>query len=309
MKLNASAALVVFAALSAASQAAPVRIDYKFETVNGHRVFYREAGPKTAKTIVLLHGFPSSSHMFRDLIPKLATKYHVVAPDYLGFGYSDSPARANFAYTFDNLAAVTDKFLVQTGNSRYTLYLQDYGGPVGFRIATAHPERVQGLIIQNSNAYVEGISKLAFGVLAEFGKNRNAETEKPVRGLLGYDGIKFGYTEGSPNPAAINPDSYTFDNALFQAKPENVEVQLDLFADYQNNVSLYPAWQAYFRKHQPRTLVVWGKGDPLFTVEGSKAFSRDLKNVDYNLYDAGHFALEEKLDAISTKILRFMGGK
>lgn len=309
MKLHASAALVVLAALSAASQAAPVRIDYKFETVNGHRVFYREAGPKAAKTIVLLHGFPSSSHMFRDLIPKLATKYHVVAPDYLGFGYSDSAARANFAYTFDNLAAVTDEFLVQTGNSRYTLYLQDYGGPVGFRIATAHPERVQGLIIQNSNAYVEGISKLAFGVLAEFGKNRNAETEKPVRGLLGYDGIKFGYTEGSPNPAAIKPDSYTFDNALFQAKPENVEVQLDLFADYQNNVSLYPAWQAYFRKYQPRTLIVWGKGDPFFTVEGSKAFSRDLKSVDYNLYDAGHFALEEKLDAISTKILAFMGRK
>jgi pimeloyl-ACP methyl ester carboxylesterase len=282
---------------------------FNFATVDGHRVFYREAGPKTAKTIVLLHGFPSSSHMFRDLIPKLATKYHVIAPDYIGFGYSDVPARSTFAYTFDNLTAITDKFLAQTGVSRYTLYMQDYGGPVGFRIAAAHPERVDGLIVQNSNAYIEGISKLAFGVLAEFGKNRNAETEKPVRGLLGFDGIKFGYVQGSPKPAAINPDSYTFDDALFRAKPENVEIQLDLFADYASNVALYPQWQAYFRKYQPRTLVVWGKGDPFFTVEGSKAFARDLKHVDYNLYDAGHFALEEKGSEIAAKILSFMGGK
>ena len=281
---------------------------FNFTTVDGHRVFYREAGPKTAKTIVLLHGFPSSSHMFRDLIPKLATKFHVIAPDYIGFGYSDVPARSSFAYSFDNLTAITDKFLEQSGISRYTLYMQDYGGPVGFRIAAAHPERVDGLIVQNSNAYTEGISKLAFGVLAEFGKNRNAETEQPVRGLLGFDGIKFGYVQGSPNPAAINPDSYTFDDALFRAKPENAEIQLDLFADYANNVALDPRWQAYFRKYQPRTLVVWGKGDPFFTVEGSKAFARDLKHVDYNLYDAGHFALEEKGPEIAAKILAFVGG-
>lgn len=288
---------------------AQTQTTYNFAQVDGHKVFYREAGPKTAKTIVLLHGFPSSSHMFRDLIPKLATKYHVIAPDYIGFGYSDVPARASFNYTFANLTDITDKFLAQTGNARYTLYLQDNGGPVGFRLATAHPERVEGLIVQNSNAYIEGISKLAFGVLAEFGKNRNAETEKPVRGLLGFDGIKFGYVQGSPNPGAINPDSYTFDNALFQAKPENAEIQLDLFADYQSNVALYPDWQAYFRKYQPRTLIVWGKGDPFFTVEGSKAYARDLRHVDYNLYDAGHFALEEKGPEIAAKILNFLGGK
>jgi pimeloyl-ACP methyl ester carboxylesterase len=282
---------------------------YHFAEVDGHKVFYREAGPKSAKTIVLLHGFPSSSHMFRDLIPKLATKYHVIAPDYIGFGYSDVPARASFGYTFAHLTQVTDKFLEQTGNRRYTLYMQDYGGPVGFRIAAAHPERVDGLIVQNSNAYIEGISKLAYGVLAEFGSNRNPETEKGVRGFSTFDGIKFGYVEGSPNPGAINPDSYTFDSALFQAKPENDEIQLDLFADYQSNVALYPQWQAYFRKYQPRTLVVWGKGDPFFTVAGSKAHARDLKNVDYNLYDAGHFALEEKGAEIAANILSFMGKK
>lgn len=304
-KISMSLAAIALAAVGISQ----TQTTYHFAQVDGHKVFYREAGPKNAKTIILLHGFPSSSHMFRDLIPKLATKYHVIAPDYIGFGYSDAPSRASFAYTFENLASVTDKFLTQTGIGRYTLYLQDYGGPVGFRIATAHPERVEGLVVQNSNAYLEGISKLAFGVLAEFGKNRNAETEKSVRGFSTFEGIKFGYVQGSPNPDAINPDSYTFDNALFQAKPENAEIQLDLFADYQSNVALYPQWQAYFRKYQPRTLVVWGKGDPFFTVEGSKAYSRDLKHVDYNLYDAGHFALEEKGPEIAQKILSFMGGK
>lgn len=303
MKTTLGIALLALAALGHSQ----TQTAFKFATVDGHRVFYREAGPRNAKTVVLLHGFPSSSHMFRDLIPKLATKYHVVAPDYIGFGYSDVPSRASFGYTFAHLAQVTDKFLEQTGNSRYTLYLQDYGGPVGFRIAAAHPERVEGLIIQNSNAYLEGISKLAYGVLAEFGSNRNPETEKGVRAFSTLDGIKFGYFEGSPNKDAINPDSYTFDNALFRAKPENDEIQLDLFADYQSNVKLYPEWQAYFRKYQPKTLVVWGKGDPFFTVEGSKAYSRDLKNVDYNLYDAGHFALEEKGPEIAAKILAFLG--
>jgi pimeloyl-ACP methyl ester carboxylesterase len=301
-KLGISIALLALASLGLAQS----QTTYNSATVDGHRVFYREAGPKGAPTIVLLHGFPSSSHMFRDLIPQLAGKYHVVAPDYIGFGYSDVPSRSSFGYTFAHLAQITDKFLEQTGNSRYTLYLQDYGGPVGFRLATAHPERVDGLIIQNSNAYVEGISKLAFGVLAEFGKNRTPETEKAVRGLSTLQGIQFGYFEGSPNKAAISPDSYTLDNALFQAKPENDEIQLDLFADYQSNVALYPQWQAYFRKHQPRALIVWGKGDPFFTVEGSEAYARDLKNVDYNLYDAGHFALEEKGPEIAAKILDFM---
>ena len=282
---------------------------FHFTQVDGLKVFYREAGPKNAKTIVLLHGFPSSSHMFRDLIPKLAEKYHVVAPDFIGFGYSDMPSPSTFAYTFDHLSAIVDKFLSQSGIERYTLYVQDYGGPVGFRLASAHPERVEGLIIQNANAYAEGISKLAFDVLTGFGKNRNAETEKQVRGLINYDGIKFGYVEGSPNPAAINPDSYTFDDAIFKAHSESVAIQLDLFADYQNNVALYPEWQSYFRKYQPRTLIVWGKGDPFFTVEGSKAYSRDLKHVDYNIYDAGHFALEEKGPEIAAKILSFLGSE
>lgn len=284
---------------------------YNFAQVDGHKVFYREAGPKDAKTIVLLHGFPSSSHMFRELIPNLSGKYHVIAPDYIGFGYSDAPSNTEFKYTFENLEKVVDDLLIQKNVDKYTLYLQDYGGPVGFRLATAHPERVEGLVIQNSNAYVEGISKLATDVLAHFAEKRasNPGLEQAARSFLTADGIKYQYTEGSPNKTGYNPDGYTFDSALFNTKPGNVENQLDLFSDYANNVALYDSWHAYFRKYQPRTLVVWGKGDPFFTVEGSKAFAKDLKHVDYNLFDAGHFALEEKAPEIAAKILSFLGGK
>jgi pimeloyl-ACP methyl ester carboxylesterase len=301
------ALLAIAAALSLVSLAPGQTAEYKYATVDGLKLFYREAGPRSARTIVLLHGFPSSSHMFRELIPRLAQTYHVVAPDYVGFGYSDAPSPKTFAYTFDHLAKVTDDLLTQIGVSRYTLYLQDYGGPVGMRIATAHPVRVDGLVIQNSNAYLEGISPFAYDVLAKFGSNRNPDTEKAVSGLFTLDGIKFGYVKGSPNPDRISPDAYNFDFALFQAKPENREIQLDLFADYQNNVALYDSWHAYFRKYQPKTLVVWGKGDPFFTTQGAEALRRDLKNVDFNLLDAGHFALEEKLNVIAEKLNRFLG--
>lgn len=284
---------------------------YNYAQVGGHKVFYREAGPKNAKTIVLLHGFPSSSHMFRELIPRLAGKYHVIAPDYIGFGYSDAPSNTEFKYTFDNLEKVVDGLLIQKKVNKYTLYMQDYGGPVGFRLAAAHPERVDGLIIQNSNAYVEGISKLATDILAHFAEKRatNPGLEQAVRGLFSPDGIKFQYTEGAATKTGYNPDGYTFDSALFNAKQGNSDNQLDLVSDYASNVALYDSWHAYFRKYQPRTLIVWGKGDPFFTVEGSKAFARDLKNVDYNLFDAGHFALEEKGPEIAAKILKFLGGR
>jgi pimeloyl-ACP methyl ester carboxylesterase len=306
-----SSIIISFAALTLASVGfSETPTTYNFAQVDGHKVFYREAGPKNGKTIVLLHGFPSSSHMFRELIPRLAGKYHVIAPDYIGFGYSDAPSKTEFKYTFDNLEKVVDDLLIQKSVNRYTLYLQDYGGPVGLRLATAHPERVEGLVIQNSNAYVEGISKLATDILAHFAEKResNPSLEQAVRGLFTTEGIKFQYTEGSPNKEGFDPDGYTFDSALFNAKPGNADNQLDLVSDYASNVALYDSWHAYFRQYQPRTLIVWGKGDPFFTVEGSKAFARDLKQVDYNLYDAGHFALEEKGPEIAAKILSFMGG-
>lgn len=304
MKIQATLAALALAAVGLSQ----TETTYNYAQVDGLKVFYREAGPKDAKTIVLLHGFPSSSHMFRELIPRLAKKVHVIAPDYVGYGYSDAPT--NFKYTFDNLEKVVDDLLVQKGVNRYSLYLQDYGGPVGFRLAAAHPERVQGLVIQNSNAYVEGISKLATDALAHYAEKhtQDPELEKTVQFLFSYDGIKFGYTQGSPNPAAISPDSYTFDNALFQAKPNNLDIQTQLISDYASNVALYDSWHAYFRKYQPKALVLWGKGDPFFTVEGGKAFARDLKHVDYHLYDAGHFALEEKGPEFADRILKFLGG-
>lgn len=306
-KLSFSLAALAFATVGLSQS----QTTYNFAQVDGHKVFFREAGPKDAKTIVLLHGFPSSSHMFRELIPRLAGKYHVIAPDYIGFGYSDAPSNTEFKYTFDNLEKVVDDLLVQEKVSKYTLYLQDYGGPVGFRLAAAHPERVQGLIIQNSNAYAEGISELATDILAHFAEKRvaNPGLEKAVRGLFTAEGIKFQYTEGSPNKSGYNPDGYTFDSAVFNAKPGNADNQLDLVSDYASNVALYDSWHAYFRQYQPRTLIVWGKGDPFFTVAGSKAFARDCKHVDYNVYDAGHFALEEKGPEIAAKILNFLGGK
>lgn len=309
MKLRTSLSLSALA-LATIGQS-QIQTTYNFAQVDGHKVFYREAGPKGAKTIVLLHGFPSSSHMFRELIPRLSGKYHVIAPDYIGFGYSDAPSRAEFKYTFDNLEKVVDDLLIQKKVDKYTLYLQDYGGPVGLRLATAHPERVEGLVIQNSNAYTEGISKLATDILAHFAEKRqtNPALEQAVRGLFTADGIKFQYTEGSPKKEGFDPDGYTFDSAQFNSKPGNADNQLDLVSDYASNVTLYDSWHAYFRKYQPRTLIVWGKGDPFFTVEGSKAFARDLKSVDYNLYDAGHFALEEKGPEIADKVLNFLGGK
>jgi len=305
MKTSVLATSLVTLAIAAA-QAGAVQVDHKFETVDGLKVFYREAGPKSAKTIVLLHGFPSSSHMFRDLIPKLATRYHVIAPDYIGFGYSDAPSPKTFTYNFDRLASITNKFLEQKNLGKYSLYLQDYGGPVGLRIAAANPERVEGLVIQNSNAYVEGISEAAKGILVGFGSNRNAETEKAVAGLFSPEGIKYQYVTGT-DASKMSPDGYTFDSALFNAKPENTAAQLDLVADYKNNVALYDSWHAYFRKWQPKALVVWGTGDPFFTVDGAKAFQKDLKDVELHLLEAGHFALEEKADFIAEKILAFLG--
>jgi pimeloyl-ACP methyl ester carboxylesterase len=281
-------------------------IHYRYATVDALEVFYREAGLKNAQTIVLLHGFPSSSHMFRDLIPKLSERYHVIAPDYIGFGYSAAPGRGEFIYTFENLTANVEKLLFsEVGLTRFSIYVQDYGAPVGFRIASRHPAAIEAIIVQNGNAYAEGIGD-GFEPMKPFWANRNAETEKPVRALLTAETTKIQYTHGANDPSAISPDSYTFDQ-LFLDRPGNDAIQLDLFHNYTSNVALYEEWHAYFRAHQPRTLIVWGRSDPFFTVDGARAFLRDLPKAELHLLDTGHFALEEQSDVIATHIESFLG--
>jgi pimeloyl-ACP methyl ester carboxylesterase len=278
---------------------------YHHATVQGHRIFYREAGSPTNPSIVLLHGFPSSSHMFRDLIPQLAGDFHVIAPDYLGFGYSDAPSAAQFRYTFDNLTALIDELLFNNFKlTSFSLYVQDYGAPVGFRIASRHPEAIEGIVVQNGNAYLEGISA-AFEPLQPFWANRNEETEKAPRTLLTRQTTVFQYTHGAKNPQAVSPDSYTFDQALLD-RPGNDAIQLDLFHDYPSNVALYDAWHEYFRAKQPGTLIVWGQHDPFFTVPGAKAFLNDLPNAELHLIDGGHFLLEEYSEFVAGKIIQFL---
>lgn len=279
---------------------------YHNTTIDRLNVFYREAGPEDAPTIVLLHGFPSSSHMFRELIPRLADRFHVIAPDYIGFGYSAQPAATEFKYTFDNLTSYVEKLLFDVLNlTRFSIYVQDYGAPVGFRIATRHPQAIEGIVVQNGNAYVEGISP-AFEPLKPFWANRNAETEKPVRALLTPETTRFQYTHGAKNPETISPDSYTLDQH-FLDRPGNDAIQLDLFHNYPSNVALYDKWHQYFRDQQPQTLIVWGQNDPFFTVEGAKAFLTDLPKADLHLLDAGHFALEEEGVFIADRIQEFLG--
>jgi pimeloyl-ACP methyl ester carboxylesterase len=270
--------------------------------INGVNLFFREAGRADLPALVLLHGFPTSSHMFRDLIPHLEEHFHVIAPDYPGFGYSDAPAPDQFTYTFDHLAELIEKLLAMLGVDTYALYVQDYGGPVGFRIAAHHPERVKGLIIQNANAYVEGISE-AMAPIAKYWSDR-AGMEPAIRGFLTRETTTFQYTHGAGVPERISPDAYHHAQALLD-RPGNDLIQLELLFNYQSNLPLYLAWQEYFRKHQPRTLIVWGKNDPFFTVPGAEAFLRDLPKAELHLLEAGHFALEELHEEIAAHINRF----
>lgn len=278
---------------------------YRYATIDGVKIFYREAGSADAKqTIVLLHGFPSSSHMYRDLIPKLAKTFRVIAPDYPGFGYSAQPDPAAFPYTFDNLTRVVSSLLFdELKLTKFSIYVQDYGAPVGFRIASQNPQAIASIIVQNGNAYMEGISA-AFEPMKPFWANRNEETEKPVRTLLTAQTTQFQYTHGAHDPSRINPDSYTFDQ-VFLDRPGNDRIQLDLLHDYTSNVARYEEWHAYFRKHQPPTLIVWGQNDPFFTVDGARAFLRDLPKAELHLLDGGHFALEEYSSEIASKIRQF----
>lgn len=279
---------------------------YHHATVRGLKHFYREAGPGNSPTIVLLHGFPSSSHMFRDLIPQLADKFHVIAPDYLGFGYSDSPSAHEFEYTFDNLAShVEDLLFKNLGLRRFSIYVQDYGAPIGYRIASKHPDAIESIIVQNGNAYQEGIGG-AFDPMKPFWANRNSETEKPVRDLLTKATTIFQYTHGVADPNRISPDSYTLDQ-LFLDRPGSDAIQLDLLHNYPSNVALYDRWHEYFRTRQPRMLILWGKNDPFFTVEGAKAYQRDIPKAELHLIDTGHFALEDFSGFIAERIRKFLG--
>ncbi len=284
------------------------RTAYRTLEQDGLRLFYREAGPKDAPALLLLHGFPSSSHMFRDLIPLLADDLHLIAPDYPGFGYSSAPSVTEFNYTFDHLTDVVERFVQDLGLSKFSIYMQDYGGPVGFRLASRHPEWVEALVIQNANAYEEGVTETFRKLLGPLWENRTGATEKPVLDLFELEGTKFQYQHGARNPDGMNPDAWTHDQYGLD-RPGNKLIQLDLQANYYTNLSQYDTWHAYFRKHQPPTLVVWGEGDPLFGVEGAKAYKRDLNDIEVHLLNTGHFALEEDAEIIAGHIQRFLKAK
>jgi pimeloyl-ACP methyl ester carboxylesterase len=281
------------------------QVRYKTQRVDDLNIFYREAGSPSRPTIVLLHGFPSSSHMYRDLIPKLVVNYHVVAADMPGFGYSDQPSVEQFDYTFDHLASVMDHFLDSIGVTRYSIYIQDYGSPVGFRLFLKHPERIQAIISQNGNAYEEGLSSFWGESIEPYWKDKNPHTEKKVRALLTLETTKFQYTKGFRNPEHVSPDSYTFDQITLD-RPGNATIQLALFYDYQNNVKQYSQWHQTLRRVHPPVLAVWGKNDPIFLPAGADAFKKDVPDAEIHFVDSGHFALEEDVDPIANYMLAFL---
>jgi pimeloyl-ACP methyl ester carboxylesterase len=289
-------------------KATPPTVAHRTIQVDGLDIFYREAGRKDAPTILLLHGFPTSSHMFRNLIPALADRYHLVAPDYPGFGNSSAPPIEKFEYTFDKLAKVIDAFTEKLGLARYALYVQDYGAPVGYSLAAKHPERVTALIVQNGNAYDEGIANDFWVPLKAYWKDRTEANTAPIRKLLTLEATRWRYTHGVRNVEAISPDNWNVDQPLLD-RPGNAEIQLALLYNYRSNPPLYPEWQAYLRKHQPPTLVVWGKNDASFPAEGAYPYKRDLKDVEFHLLDTGHFALEEDGAVIAGLIRSFLGGR
>jgi len=277
---------------------------HKTTSIDGIEVFYREAGPADAPTIVLLHGFPTSSHMFRELIPALSDRYHLIAPDYPGFGNSAQPDPEDFDYSFDNYAALVEKLLQQLDVKHYSLYLMDYGAPIGYRLAAAHPEQVDTLIVQNGNAYTEGLREF-WDPIRVYWNDPSATNAKPLAGFISPAGVEWQYTHGVRNPETISPDNWNVD-LHHLSRDGNAAIQLALFYDYQNNVPHYPAWQAYFRKHQPPTLLVWGKNDTIFPAEGAYPYQRDLDNIEFHLLDTGHFALEEDGHSIAALMRRFL---
>jgi pimeloyl-ACP methyl ester carboxylesterase len=275
--------------------------------VNGNKIFYREAGPKTAPNLLLLHGFPSSSHMFRDLIPLLADRYHVVAPDLPGFGFSDAPDRKRFRYTFANLSKTIGDFTLAIGLNRYAIYVFDYGAPVGFRLALADPDRITAIISQNGNAYEEGLSQ-GWNPIQKYWTDPTPANRTALRDFLTPESTRWQYLHGVPDEKLVAPESYTLDSALLE-RPNNDEIQLDLFLDYASNVGLYPKFQEYFRTKKPSLLAVWGKNDPFFLPRGAEAFKRDNPIAEVHFFDTGHFALETHAQEIASAIRDFLGRK
>ena len=273
--------------------------------IDGLNIFYREAGPADAPTVLLLHGFPTSSHMFRNLIPRLSDRFHLVAPDFPGFGASSMPSMEEFEYSFDNIAEVVEKFAGKLGINSYSIYLMDYGAPVGYRVAANHPERVESLIVQNGNAYDEGLGDFWKPIKA-YWKDKTPENAKTLRdALLTIEATKWQYTHGVRDEETIAPDNWFNDQFLLE-RPGNKDIQIELFYSYGTNPPLYPEWQAYFRQHQPPTLIAWGKNDYIFPGEGAEPYKRDLKDVEFHLLDTGHFALEEDGEVIAGLMRDFL---
>ncbi len=277
---------------------------HKTVKVNDLNIFYREAGDVNKPTILLLHGYPTSSHMFRNLITDLSVQYHVLAPDYPGYGRSDQPLMKDFDYTFDNMANIVDGFLNELKVEKYSIYLMDYGAPIGFRIAAKYPERIESLIIQNGNAYDEGLKDFWIPI-KKYWNDYTVENGKALEGFHSPAGLKWQYTHGVQDSLKISPDNWSID-LQHLTRPENDKIQLAMFYSYRTNVPLYPEWQQYFRDHQPPTLIVWGKNDYIFPADGAYPYKRDLKNLEFHLLDTGHFALEEKGDEIANYILKFL---
>ncbi len=277
---------------------------HKTVSIDGLNIFYREAGSPDAPTILLLHGFPSSSFMFRELITELGNDFHLVAPDYPGFGSSDAPGVESFDYTFDRFADIIEKFTDKLNLKRYTIYMQDYGAPVGFRLATRRPEAITAIITQNANIYPDGLTPF-WGAVKAYWENPNAETEAPIRGLLTPEAMQHQFMAGVRNPAHVSPDAIIINQAGLD-RPGNKDVQMALFLDYRNTPPLYPKWHEYLRQQQPPVLAVWGKNDPILKPEGALAYKRDVPEAEIHFLESGHHAIEEDVDAIAGHIRRFL---
>lgn len=277
---------------------------YQTVDVDGTRIFYREAGSHARPTVLLLHGFPSAGHMFRDLIPELERDYHIVAPDLPGFGQSEMKPRGEVSYTFDHLAQVIDRFTEVIGLERFAIYIFDYGAPTGLRIALRHPERISAIITQNGNAYAEGLSE-GWAPLRAYWADESAANRDATRAMLEPEMTRFQYVHGVSDPTLVSPDGYSLDD-FYLARPGADEIQLDLFLDYRSNVASYPAFQAYFRTHRPPLLAVWGKNDPFFLPEGARAYARDIPDAEVHLFDTGHFALETHAAEIGALMRNFL---